>query len=264
MTFEKTVPEWLAAGAEPPASLKSSGFAAGYKPPAAYFNWFWYSVSQCLKELQEKCGENTGTPVVPITSNDGVTYSATVDGVTELTTGLSIVAIPDTTSTSTATKLNLNGLGAKAIRMPLTNNTAATTTAALDTWMSANYPVALRYNGTAWETDIFRPSASSIYGSVAVENGGTGADNAEDALTSLGAAPASHTHSADDINSGTINSNRLPTVPVSKGGTGSTNGATGLKNLLAAGNTILSSYQYGTSLPTAGSKGRIFFKKVSS
>jgi len=51
-------------------------------------------------------------------------------------------------------------------------------------------------------------------------------------------------------------------VTIAKGGTGSSNGATGLKNLLAAGNTILSSYQYGTSLPTAGTKGRIFFKKV--
>lgn len=54
------------------------------------------------------------------------------------------------------------------------------------------------------------------------------------------------------------------TLAVGNGGTGSSNGATGLKNLLAAGNTVLSSYQYGTSLPTAGTKGRIFFKKVST
>lgn len=55
------------------------------------------------------------------------------------------------------------------------------------------------------------------------------------------------------------------TLTVAKGGTGSTNGATGLKNLFAAGNTILSSYQYGDSLPTSGfTAGRIFFKKVSS
>ena len=52
------------------------------------------------------------------------------------------------------------------------------------------------------------------------------------------------------------------TVTIAKGGTGSSNGATGLKNLLAAGSTVLSSYQYGTSLPTAGTKGRIYFKKV--
>lgn len=51
-------------------------------------------------------------------------------------------------------------------------------------------------------------------------------------------------------------------LPIANGGTGAANGATGLKNLFAAGNTVLSSYQYGASLPTAGTKGRIFFKKV--
>lgn len=41
------------------------------------------------------------------------------------------------------------------------------------------------------------------------------------------------------------------------------NSATGLKNLYADGNTILSSYQYGDTLPAAGNKGRVFFKKLS-
>lgn len=41
------------------------------------------------------------------------------------------------------------------------------------------------------------------------------------------------------------------------------NTATGLKNLFADGNTILSSYQYGDTLPDAGNAGRIFFKKLS-
>lgn len=80
----------------------------------------------------------------------------------------------------------------------------------------------------------------------------------------IGAAEESHTHDAEDTTSGTFAIARIPTITVAKGGTGSTNGATGLKNLFAAGNTILSSYQYGTSLPAAGNKGRIFFKKVSS
>lgn len=78
-----------------------------------------------------------------------------------------------------------------------------------------------------------------------------------------GKAASSHNHDAENITAGTLSSDRLPTVPVAKGGTGSTNGATGLKNLFAAGNTVLSSYQYGTSLPSAGNKGRIFFKRVS-
>ena len=52
-------------------------------------------------------------------------------------------------------------------------------------------------------------------------------------------------------------------VPIANGGTNSSNGATGLKNLFAAGNTVLSSYQYGDTLPAAGTVGRIFFKKLS-
>lgn len=54
MKFEKTPPTWNAEGSEPPSSLKTSGFQAGYKPPAAYFNWFWNKVSACLTELQMK------------------------------------------------------------------------------------------------------------------------------------------------------------------------------------------------------------------
>ena len=52
------------------------------------------------------------------------------------------------------------------------------------------------------------------------------------------------------------------TVTIAKGGTGATDGATALKNLLAAGATILSSNQYGTSLPSTATAGRLFFKKV--
>lgn len=59
----------------------------------------------------------------------------------------------------------------------------------------------------------------------------------------------------------TILTTKAP-VTIAQGGHGATNGATGLKNLLAAGGTVLSSYQYGTTLPAAGTKGRIFFKKV--
>lgn len=54
MGFEKVVPQWNAVGTEPPSALKNGGFEAGYKPPAAYFNWFWYNVSQCLTELQNE------------------------------------------------------------------------------------------------------------------------------------------------------------------------------------------------------------------
>ena len=57
-------------------------------------------------------------------------------------------------------------------------------------------------------------------------------------------------------------SDLMGSVPITKGGTGATDGSTGLSNLLAAGNMVLSAYQYGDNLPAAGTPGRLFFKKL--
>jgi hypothetical protein len=56
--FDNKAPEWDNLGAEPDAELKKGGFLAGYKPPAAYFNWFFNRTYECVKELQEKLVSN--------------------------------------------------------------------------------------------------------------------------------------------------------------------------------------------------------------
>ena len=124
------------------------------------------------------------------TSGTGAAYTATVEGITELTAGATFIMIPHVASTTNKPTLNVNGLGAKNLRQPLTTNTAATTTAELNTWLTAGKPVQVMYDGTLWKIGIPRPSATSLYGSVPIESGGTGAITAEDALTNLGAAPA--------------------------------------------------------------------------
>ncbi len=52
MVFNIKVPKWDNVGAEPPDNLKKEGFVAGYKPPAAYFNWFFHQIQECVKEIE--------------------------------------------------------------------------------------------------------------------------------------------------------------------------------------------------------------------
>lgn len=96
-----------------------------------------------------------------------------------------------------------------------------------------------------------------------VQNAGKAIPTHED----VGAASKDHKHSATDINTGTLSSDRLPVVPIDKGGHGASNGSDGLKNLLAAGPMIISPHQLVDELPTDRVHGRLLLlkvKKVSS
>ena len=79
------------------------------------------------------------------------------------------------------------------------------------------------------------------------------------ALGTSSAGSASTVSRSDHVHALPALTSCTGTLTVAKGGTGSSNGATGLKNLFAAGNTILSSYQYGSSLPSSGTAGQLFF-----
>lgn len=63
------------------------------------------------------------------------------------------------------------------------------------------------------------------------------------------------------LNAATFNKIIEEVIPMTRGGTDATDGVTALKNLLASGEMILSSHQYGDTLPDPGIPGRIFFKK---
>lgn len=53
MEFNNIVPKWDAKGKAPSADIQANGFKAGYKPPAAYFNYMFNAFVKCLSELQE-------------------------------------------------------------------------------------------------------------------------------------------------------------------------------------------------------------------
>lgn len=121
------------------------------------------------------------------TSGDGATYTATVDGITELTVGVSFIMIPHTVSTSTTPKLNVNDLGEKYIRRRLSTSSSTTVAGYSTNWLGANKPMRVVYDGTYWIVDLVRPSASDIYGTVPISSGGTEATTAESARANLGA-----------------------------------------------------------------------------
>ena len=53
MEFTNKAPEWNAVGAKPTEDLINQGFAAGYKPPADYFNYMFNQYKKSIDETQE-------------------------------------------------------------------------------------------------------------------------------------------------------------------------------------------------------------------
>lgn len=124
------------------------------------------------------------------TGGTGKAYTVELPGVTELYAGLTFTMIPHVASAVTGPTLNVNGLGEKPLRQRIASTTGATTTGAIETWLSMGIPVSVTYNGTLWMVNNPRTSASYMYGTVGLENGGTDADNVSDARKNLGVAPA--------------------------------------------------------------------------
>lgn len=126
--------------------------------------------------------------IASASSSDGVSYTATVESVTELYSGLAVLFVPNKTSASTTPTFNLNNLGAKNIRRKLSMGTATTSTGNTAAWFYVGRPSLFVYDGTQWiAEDYTKPCANDLYGSVPVANGGTGATTATDACENIGA-----------------------------------------------------------------------------
>ena len=59
MDFINTPQRWENQGVKHTDELAKEGFKAGYKPPAAYFNYLFHNYYECLNELQEAVSNGT-------------------------------------------------------------------------------------------------------------------------------------------------------------------------------------------------------------
>lgn len=147
----------------------------------------------------ENARNSVTNKVIPVTSTDGVSYTGEVEGITKFYDGLSIRILPNIVSSTTSPTLNINNLGAVRIAMLSTLNNSEVVSPTLDSWLSAMRPVnvtlhQVRSSSTGavinkyWIVDWRSPSANSLYGTVPIASGGTGATDAETARKNLGTA----------------------------------------------------------------------------
>lgn len=125
-------------------------------------------------------------------SDDGIHYWATLTDKTMPTDGLEVIIIPQMTNTSANPTLAVDFINDKPIRLSLSTNTSATIPVPVG-FLVEGHPIKLRYdeNRDIWRiVDKQKTSASDLYGSVPIANGGHGGTTAEEAIRNLGALPA--------------------------------------------------------------------------
>lgn len=104
-------------------------------------------------------------------SSDGTAYITTVAGIETLTVGASFIMIPDVVSKTTMPTLNVNELGAKPIRRRLSNLSTSLQAGHTASWLTANKPFRVFFDGTAWIVeDQTKPAASDLSGTAPKAN----------------------------------------------------------------------------------------------
>jgi hypothetical protein len=125
-------------------------------------------VTESIKAWTEK---KITTQTVTATSDDGIAYTATISGIETLTVGANFIMIPGTVSKSTTPTLNVNGLGAKPVRRRLSSLPTSLQSGYNASWLTANKPFRMFYDGTAWIVeDQTKPAAADLSGTVPKAN----------------------------------------------------------------------------------------------
>ena len=148
-------------------------------------NWDWLDNQMLL----------IGTLDQPIAaySIDGVHYDAGLaSDFNNWWDGMEITIYPDMTNTSAAPVIRIGVMEYTPIRLPLSTNTSATIPVPIG-FLVKDCAIKLRYDihRNSWIiVDKEKTSASDLYGSVPITNGGHGGKNAEEARANLEITPA--------------------------------------------------------------------------
>lgn len=127
------------------------------------------------------------TRIVSAASSDGVAYTATVSGITELREGMLVKMVPQRNSASQTPTLNINDLGAVPIRRPGSANSTAAYNGLEADWLRAGLSVLLLYRGGNWVCEsMTKVRGDDLYGHVPISSGGTGGTTAQQARDNLG------------------------------------------------------------------------------
>lgn len=120
---------------------------------------------------------------VTATSTDGVAYTVTVPGITELAVGTSFIMIPDKSNVNTNATLNVNELGAMSIKRNGMNQLSQVSSLTSQSLING-LPYRVMYiGGNIW---ILVDRGVVSISQLSVSQGGTGATTASGARTNLG------------------------------------------------------------------------------
>ena len=153
--------------------------------------------------------------ITPDATNDKITF-AVADG---STSAKGLVQLTNSTSSSSTTTAATPSSVKSAYDLA---NTAKTNAATAQSKADSAYSLAESKVDSLSDLGITATAAELNYVDGVTSNIQTQLD---------GKAASSHNHAASNITSGTLSSDRLPTVPVAKGGTGATTAANALINL---------------------------------
>lgn len=204
--------------------------------------WEWITTKQLEVELTEYATKeyvDTNKTQIVTTTGTGAAYVATVPGITSLTRGVSFVMVPHITSTSVVPTLNVNGFGAKGIRRNASSFSSTAQQGYSASWLASNYPITVMYDGTYWiVSNLTRPAAVDLSGTVSVAKGGTGATTltANAVITGNGTNVVKTVSTASGALYATEENGaaQFGTLPIAQGGTGSTSEAEIVANLKSA------------------------------